>query len=333
MVVSIFIAIVKYKLFNVKVIVTELFAILIVVVLFSELFLAKSSAEIIIRTSVLVIVSIFSFLLINGVYREVEQREKIEKLAGELEAANKQLGEANWKLKDLDQLKSEFVSLATHQIRGPLAAIKGFTSLISEGDYGAVPETIKDPLDKIAKSTQSLVLIVEDFLNISNIEQGKIKYNFADVDMKKLVSEVSEEMRPATERAKLDFKFEAEEGKDYTVSVDEGKMKQVVRNLIDNAIKYTPRGKISVSLGKANDTVRLQVADNGIGLSKEMIPRLFQKFSRDKSANKVNIVGTGLGLYVVKQMVEAHHGKIWAKSEGEGKGSRFVVEIGSVKKS
>ncbi len=327
MVISVFIGMFKYQLFNIKVILTELFAGLIVVLLLTELFFSKSTPEILIKGSVLIIVSIFSYLLIKGVYKEINQREQIEKLAGELKKTNNDLGRANDKLKELDQLKSEFVSLATHQIRGPLAATKGYASMILEGDFGKVPESLKEPVDKIFQSCQSLVMIVEDFLNISRIEQGRMKYTFSEFDMSQLVENVVAEMRPVIEKAGLKIHFVKKGNRDFKITADQGKIRQVVGNLIDNATKYTPKGEIFVNISHKEEDILFEVKDNGVGISEETIPKLFQKFSRAKDANKTNNMGTGLGLYVVSEMVKSHGGKIWAESEGEGKGASFFVEL------
>ena len=121
------------------------------------------------------------------------------------------------------------------------------------------------------------------------------------------------------------FSIEVDPG-NYTVSADIGKMKQIIGNLIDNSIKYTKEGWIKVHL-KTNSHVHIEISDSGVGIAPETMPKLFQKFSRAKDANETNVVGTGLGLYVVKTMVEAQHGRVWAESEGVGKGSKFIVEL------
>ena len=109
--------------------------------------------------------------------------------------------------------------------------------------------------------------------------------------------------------------------------MDSGKVKQVVMNLIDNAIKYTPKGSVKLILRLFDRKIQLEIKDTGIGFNKETLPKLFAKFSREKNANKVNIQGSGLGLYLAREIIEAHHGHIWAHSEGEGKGSTFFIEL------
>jgi signal transduction histidine kinase len=262
-------------------------------------------------------------LLIRNVRREIDTRERIEKLAADLEKANVRLTE-------LDRQKSEFVSFATHQLRAPLTAMKGYASLLLEGDMGTLPAEAKQGVSRIFDSTNTLVNIVNDYLNISRIELGTMKYAFETIDFKTLVEDVIGEIKPNIDKTKLQFAFVAENsGTDYRVTADKDKLKQVIANIIDNSLKYTPQGsvKVSLSFDEATNKLTLKVKDTGVGVSAETMPRLFQKFSRAENANKTNIRGTGLGLYVAKQIIEAHHGTIRVESLGEGKGSTFIVEL------
>jgi signal transduction histidine kinase len=260
-------------------------------------------------------------LLVRSVQKEISNRKKIESLAKDLEKANDHL-------KDLDKLKSEFLSLASHQIRAPLGAIKGYLSEIFEGDFGPVTKEVEAPLHIVYQSTENLVTIVNDFLNISRIEQGNMKYELSVFDFKKAVEEVAAAIKPNIDRKGLTFSMEAQEG-NYMVNADIGKIKQIVGNLMDNSIKYTPSGwmKAILTVDETARTIRLGIKDSGVGIAKETISQLFQKFTRAQDANRVNIMGTGLGLYVAKLMMEAQHGKIWVESEGKGKGSTFFIEL------
>jgi signal transduction histidine kinase len=228
-------------------------------------------------------------------------------------------------------MKSEFLSLATHQIRGPLTAIKGYASLLIEGSYGKLPHAVTEAVEKIFHSSDSLALLVEDFLNISRIEQGRMKYDFVDTDMEALVREVAGELAPNVSRAKLQFGVSTDGRGPYRAKVDIGKIRQVIANLLDNAIKYTPSGSISIGLEKTSEgKIRIEVSDTGVGIDQVTLPTLFNKFTRAKDASKTNVSGTGLGLYVAKEMVKAHGGRIWAESAGKGHGSIFFVELKAV---
>jgi signal transduction histidine kinase len=275
------------------------------------------------RGGLFIFVGIIGYLLIKSVYREVEQREKIQLLAADLEKANVRLTE-------LDRQKSEFVSFATHQLRSPLTAMKGYASMILEGDMGVLPKEAKDGISRIFDSANTLTSIVDDYLNITRIELGSMKYAFETIDLKTLVEDTLAELKPNIEKSGLKFTFNAENnGTDYRTTADRDKLKQVIANLIDNSMKYTPSGSVAISLSfdHAKDKLILKLKDTGIGIAPEILPHLFQKWSRADNANKTNIKGTGLGLFVAKQMIEAHHGTIRAESEGEGKGSTFVVEL------
>ena len=321
MVVAIAYSILKYHLFNIKVVATEMTVFILWVFILVRTVLAESQREQIINVVFLFVMVIVGIILVQSVIREVNQREKIEKLAVDLEHANE-------RLKEVDQLKSEFLSLATHQIRAPLTAIKGYSSLILEGDYGEVPEGILKPVDVISKSCQNLVMIVNDFLNISRIEQGRMKYDLSAFDLIEVTQQVITELRPNIEHTGLVCSCHVKDDKNSVmVYADLGKVKQVIVNLLDNAIKYTPSGSITVEVSKHDNFAQLKVSDTGIGISPEDIKKLFNKFSRAKDANKTNVLGTGLGLYVAKQMIEAQNGKIWIESEGVGKGTTAIVEL------
>ncbi len=246
----------------------------------------------------------------------------------QLKKTNEELASANIRLKELDQQKSEFVSLASHQLRSPLSSIKGYASMLREGDYGALSEDMKKPVSAIEESSKSLATMVDDFLNVSRIEQGTMKFDFTDFDLKKLAEDVVYEQKPTAEKAGLKLSFVAEPNKTFMITADLVKIKQVITNFLDNSIKYTPKGSIDVSISKHEDNkILIKITDTGIGISAETLPKLFSKFTRASDANKTNIHGTGLGLYVAKQMVEAHKGRAWAESAGEGKGSTFYIEL------
>lgn len=314
-------AIYKHRLFNVKVAAASTLVFVLTILTSSEVILAGNNISLIVyRSSVFILVLVFGILLIRGVLREVEQREKLQVLTDELSVANE-------KLKELDRAKTEFVSIASHQLRAPLTAIKGYASLALEGSFGPLTDKIHGALDVIFQSSQRLVQLIEDFLNITRIELGKMKYDMVDFDFKKLVEGIVNELRPSVEKAGLKISFTAEPGTTYTVHADQGKMSQVVTNLVDNATKYTKQGSIAVSLVKNGTKTQLRVKDTGVGLDQKTIDNLFQKFVRASDASKANATGTGLGLFVARQMIEAHGGKAWAESEGAGKGSTFIVEI------
>lgn len=324
MITLIFYSILKFKLFNIKVVATEIFVFIIWIVVLFKFFLSSDLQEQIINASLLLLILVVGIFLIRSVISEVKQREHIQLLATDLEKANERLIE-------LDRQKSEFVSFATHQLRAPLTAIKGYASLIIEGDLGKVTKEVNDALGRIFESSSTLASIIDDYLNITRIELGTMKYAFETVDLRTLIKDVVAELKPSIDKAtNIHFYFDVQDPSvDYHMTADRDKLKQVIVNLIDNAIKYTPKGTINASLSfdKIKHKFVFMIKDNGIGIPAETIPYLFAKFSRAGNANKANIKGTGLGLFVAKEMVNAHHGTIRVESAGEGKGSSFIVEL------
>jgi len=312
--------IVKFKTFDIKLIATQALVVILLLVIGSEFLFVTNDTG---RTLVIITFALalgFGYFLVRSVKREIEQREKIEKLAGDLEKANE-------KLRGLDKLKSEFLSFASHQLRSPLTAINGYTSMLLEGSFGPLPDKIKKPIEVVSNSSKGLIKTVGEFLDISRIEQGGMKYTFTDFDAKELALEVFNELKPTFESKGLSYEFSADEKANYAINGDKGKIKQIIGNIIDNSGKYTPKGGIVVKVGKKDGKILISVVDTGIGIAKENISKLFAKFSRAKDANNTNVNGTGLGLYVAKKMMEANNGKLWVESSGEGKGSQFYIEL------
>jgi signal transduction histidine kinase len=321
MVVAIGYAITKYQLFDTKLFTTEVLTFLIWAVILTRVLTSTSVFDRALNLGMLLITIIIGIYLIKSVVKEIAQREHIEKLARDLTVAND-------RLKDLDEQKTEFVSLASHQLRGPLTAIKGYGSMLLEGDFGELSPMIKDAVEKMYKSTNDLVVIVGDYLDVSRIEQGRMQYDFSRFDLKELISTVANELKPTVENAHLTLDFDASPAPNYMIHADKGKIKQVISNIVDNAIKYTPQGGLHIWLsGKPGNKALITISDTGVGIHPDVIPKLFQKFSRAPNASKTNILGTGLGLYVARKMIEAHNGRVWAESSGQGKGSTFFIEL------
>ena len=254
----------------------------------------------------------------------------MESLTLRLEKSNSNLEVANEKLKGLDKLKTEFVSLASHQLRSPLTAIKGYTSMLLEGDYGDINKEAKETIERVMESSNNLTIVVEDLLNISKIESGGMKYEMIKFDLGELVLHTSKELSITAEKKGLKLICNVSEKDNYFVNADKDKIRQVLVNLIDNGMKYTPNGEIITDLKKDNNKIILSIKDTGVGVSPEAKKNLFEKFSRGDGA-KLNAGGSGLGLYLVKEILKAHGGRVWVDSEGVGKGSTFSVELDEVK--
>ncbi|MCX6745950.1 MAG: ATP-binding protein [Candidatus Parcubacteria bacterium] len=256
-----------------------------------------------------------------------EQKHFAEHLKKEVDKATKELQIANVQLRKLDKAKSEFISIASHQLRTPLTVIRGYISMIEQGDFGVVSHKVQQPLDRVYKSTMRIIGLVEDLLNISRIESGRLKYDFIKTDLITLVADVYDELKQQAKNKGLQFEFIKPTKEIPQLVLDQGKIREVIMNLIDNSIKYTDSGFVRVKLERDDDHVTFSVSDSGRGLATDEIPLLFQKFSRAKGAQLMHTEGTGLGLYIAKNIIAKHSGKIWVESPGPGKGSTFYIRF------
>ena len=275
------------------------------------------------------VMAIENGLLYNEVMNfNIGLKDKIKKATEKLNVVNVNLQKANKELKQLDQTKSEFISIASHQLRTPLTAIKGYGSMLLDGDFGEVKEERqKEAIRKMFISNNRLINLVENLLNISRIESGRLKFEFKSESLVTLAREIYDNLKQAAEDKGLYLKFIEPQNKLPDVNMDSEKIRQIVINFIDNAIKYTKEGGITVSVFKKDKNIVCCVADTGMGVDKEEQAKLFRKFARGKDAFLVNTEGMGLGLYVAQMMIEAHNGNIWVESGGDEKGSKFCFSI------
>ena len=314
--------IVQYRIFNVKLLGAQALVLTLWILVGSLLFVAKSDTTKIVAGATLIFTTFAGYLLVRSVKKEVEQRELLEVLTNKLEAANE-------RLKELDKAKSEFVSIASHQLRSPLTAIRGYASMLAEGSFGQMPQKALEAAKRIEESTKLMAMSIEDYLNVSRIESGNMKYNLSDFNLLEMTSKICDDLRPEALKQNLILLFRSDIKSKGVVNADVGKAHQIIHNLINNSIKYTQKGSISVFVREDQKAKRIyiDISDTGIGMSQKTIDSLFQKFSRADNANSVNTSGTGLGLYVAVKMAEAMGGSISASSEGDAKGSTFTFEL------
>ncbi len=241
-----------------------------------------------------------------------------------------QLRVANERLKGLDKLKDEFVSLASHELRTPMTIIKSYIWLILNGKVGEVSEKQGDYLKTVYASTERLINLVNDMLNISRIESGRLTIEKKPLDIVNLIQDLVSQMQSRGDELGIKIEYNKPNAP-VNVNADAERISQVIINLIGNSLKFTPRGgEINVVVAQdTNGFVQISVTDNGRGMSANDIGKLFQKFSMigDTHLTKEKGQGTGLGLYLSKSLIEMHGGKIWAESEGEGKGSIFKFTL------
>ena len=321
-------AIARLNLFNTKLIATQTFIVFLNVLYLTKLVLGDQKDRIIDLFSLSATLFV-GYLLIRTVNKEIHSREEVERLAKRLTETNWELAKTNERLRVIDQRKSEFVSIVSHQLRTPITAIKGYTSLLLEDAYGPLTQEQKTQVEKVFISSDRLAHMVNDFLDISKIEQGTMKYEITLVDVKKMLTELHEEFTPVSTKKGLTLDLEIPESVVFEVRADSGKLRQIFSNLIDNAIKYTPTGGVAISVSNDEDTkeVICKIKDSGIGLSQDDLHHLFGKFTRGSQGQRQHTDGSGLGLYVAKKMLEAMGGKVMVDSEGPDKGSTFVVVL------
>jgi len=308
-------AVTKHHLLGTKVVVTEVLVGLTVFILVSEIFLSRSVQELLLRIVFAVVVVIIGVLLIKSVNREINRREEVTKLAHSLE-------KANLRLKEVDRQKTDFLSIASHQLRTPLSIAKGYIELIQDGAYGKITKKANGILNDMNDSNEHLVKLVDEFLDITRIEQGRTKFSFVKININKLSEGVVKELTPRAKDEGLKLVWKSQKNL-KEIEVDEEKVRHVVFNFIDNAIKYTDKGVIIISSEKEENGVTVKVKDKGFGFGKEDEANFFQKFYRGKNVEGTNVTGTGLGLYVCRKFIESHGGHVWAHSKGLGKGSEF----------
>lgn len=304
----------KYQLMNVKALATELYVTILVLILVPDIFLAETFTQILFRILIVTTVIFFSYLLVRSILKEVLRREQITKLAQDLQ-------DANTRLQELDRQKTEFLSIASHQLRTPLSVINGYIGLLQDGAYGKPPTEMKEIFQNMDESNTRLTKLVDEFLDITRIEQGRTKFYYAPHDVNEIIDSAVKELRERAAQKGVQLVWE--HTVPHIASVDDEKIRHGIYNFIDNAIKYTEQGTVVVKLESRDGGLAYTVTDEGLGFNENDRLNFFQKFYRGENVQGTNVNGTGLGLYVVSKFIEAHGGKVWAKSPGLGKGSEF----------
>jgi signal transduction histidine kinase len=243
-------------------------------------------------------------------------------LQSKVEEATRQLRRTNQKLEALDETKDDFISMASHQLRTPLTSVKGYLSMVLEGDAGKINDTQKKMLSQAFISSQRMVYLIADLLNVSRLKTGKFVIDWSPVDLSRLIDEEISQLQETAEARGIKLTYK--KPSDFPVlQMDETKTRQVIMNFVDNAIYYTPSGgHIDVQLEDHIVSIELKVVDDGIGVPKAEQHHLFTKFYRARNAQRARPDGTGLGLFMAKKVVLAQGGSIIFESK-EGKGSTF----------
>jgi signal transduction histidine kinase len=257
-------------------------------------------------------------------YTQIQDFNK--NLQRRVDEATAQLRAANLDLKKMDGVKNEFLSMATHQLNTPLSVVDGYLSMINDSTNNNLSDQQHEFIEKATHRVRLMKRLVADFLNVSRLETGRFTIDAAPIDFNKLVTEEVNELGPSAKEKAVLLQYIAPEHKVPVVEYDEEKTRQAVMNLIDNAIYYTPKGVVKVFLENDDKDIIFRVVDNGIGVPDAQKSKLFQKFSRADNAKKERPSGSGVGLYLVKRVVEEQGGNIIFESQ-EGKGSTFGFRL------
>jgi signal transduction histidine kinase len=253
-------------------------------------------------------------------YEEIERFN--ETLQKEIESATRQLRETNLKLRKVDKQKDEFIGMASHQLRTPLTSIKGYVSLVLDGDAGRITATQRKLLEQAFTSSQRMVYLIADLLNVSRLKSGKFVIERVSTNLSKMITDELAQLRTAASSHDITLSFTPPESFP-TLMLDETKTRQVVMNFLDNAIYYTPKGgHINVILRDLPKSIEFEVVDDGIGVPDDERHHLFTKFYRAKNAQRARPDGTGLGLFMAKKVIIAQGGALIFDSK-EGVGSKF----------
>jgi len=284
-------------------------------------------------------ITLSSILILYLVWKShKENKELIDGLEKKIQERTEKLEEAKTMAEAANRAKSEFLANMSHELRTPLNAIIGFSEALAEGLYGPLNEKQKEYIRDIEKSGVRLLNTINDIIDVSRIEANAVGLESTEFSLRELIFSSEAIFREKAKNHNIDISFSVEDGLDV-ITGDQRKLKQVLVNLISNAIKFTPDGgRISITARKAidscekgldgSDNIEISVEDTGIGIAREDMSRLFQAFQQLESPYQKRYEGTGLGLFLIKRLIELMGGRIWVESE-KGKGSKFTFVIPS----
>ena len=311
--------IVRFHTFNIKTFATQVLMLAIWILVLGILFIRQIENVRVITGLTLILVTIAGYLLIKSVKKEIRQKEKLAKLNIELESSIKQ--------------RESLVHLITHKVKGSFTRTKYIFAGMLDGTFGDISPEVKKVATQGLEFDNGGIQTVDLVLNVANLQNGLIKYDMKMIDFKNIVLETIADKKIGAEAKGLKLEMEikpaslAGGNSAYNLTGDVFWLKEVVNNLISNSITYTKEGKIIVGLEKRNDKILFFVKDTGIGITEEDKKHLFTEGGRGKDSIKINVDSTGYGLFTVKTVVKEHKGRVWAESDGAGKGSTFFIEL------
>lgn len=314
-------AMVRHQLFDLRIIATELFTAILGLVTVVELLRAHNTIEFVARFIILLVYIFIAQQMLKSVYEALRAKEA-------LRAVNDELQQVNAELQELLDIKTDFIHAASHQLRTPLTAIRGLVNMQYDGDYDdATPDERKRLQRNLLISVERLSTIVNDLLRAAELEHG-LTGEPTIGDVTKLVEQSLETLRPNFDKKNIQLRYHGPVAPLPPMPMRENYLQQVFLNLLDNAERYSPEGStVEVSLQQNDNQVVFSVHDQGIGFTPEQVKKLFTKFGRTDEAKALQPNGSGLGLYIVKRIIEEHNGTIVAKSQGINHGAEFIVTL------
>lgn len=289
---------------------TQILSYALIIMTGSQLLFIQDSTQTTLSVVTLAISIFFGVLLLQNAKKEEQVRVKVEKLAKELDAANSQ--------------QVILIHFITHQIKGFVAKSRNIFSLMIEGDYGVLPEPARVAAQTGFESDTKGAQTIAEILNAANIKSGKVTYAMEAFDLKATIESIVNDLKPLAEAKGLVLITNLVP---VTYTGDKAQLINALKNLIDNSIKYTQKGTVGVTLAQTDGKVRFEIVDTGVGIDADDMKNLFTEGGRGKNSQKINVESTGFGLYIVKNIIEAHKGTVRAESEGTGHGSHFIVEL------
>lgn len=294
----------KHHIFDIRAVATETFVFAILVIVFIQIFTAETLSSLFLRFAYFLIILIFTLFLLKSVYREINQREEIERLAGKLR---------------------NFVSFTTHELRTPITKFKNGLAFILAGDAGQISKEAKSMTAKLLGVTNEMNHDIETFLNLNKLEIGKLTVNSQPFDINEILEKSVNDFKRQAKEKNIDLSFIKHESVEPVVA-DKFHIAHVINNLISNAIKYTKdggRARVYLEEDKKKGRVICTVEDSGIGIPEDVKEQLFQLYERGAKEAKLTAKGSGIGLFLAKKLVEMNKGKLWVESAGKDRGSEF----------
>lgn len=233
----------------------------------------------------------------------------------------------------INQMKSEFITIAAHQLRTPLSGIKWTFKMLLAGDMGKINKDQEDFLKKAYTKNENMIALVNDLLNVSRLEEGRFGFKFEKRNLVEFVSDVIKDNQSLFNIKKIKLEFIKSKQDVIFASIDPDKLKIALQNLLDNARDYTLKnGQVSVELINKTNSIEIKIKDTGIGIPAQDLTNVFNKFFRSSNASKLGHEGTGLGLFIAKNIVQEHNGRIWLKSEiNKGTTISLVLPLQKIK--